>query len=144
DVARAGAGKTLEKLVERIGASVWFEGLRGRNSFPTDHPAYRGPRACDAPGVAKQFSENDLVLLVGGPFFEEVWYGPGSPFPAGCKVLQIEAAPPRRAYNFAADAGVMAAVDASPEALWQTTTGINGAVARARQDSFRAQQLADD
>ena len=39
DVARAGAGKTLEKLVERIGASVWFEGLRGRNSFPTDHPA---------------------------------------------------------------------------------------------------------
>ena len=75
DVARAGAAKTLEKLVERIGASVWFEGLRGRNSFPTDHPAYRGTLAFDAPGIAKQFAENDLVLLVGGPFFEEVWYG---------------------------------------------------------------------
>ena len=144
DVARAGAGKTLEKLVERIGASVWFEGLRGRNSFPTDHPAYRGTLAFDAPGIAKQFAENDLVLLVGGPFFEEVWYGPGSPFPAGCKVLQIEAAPPRMAYNFAVDAGVIADVDASLEALWQTTTGINGAAARARQDAFRAQKQADD
>jgi len=144
DVARAGAGKTLEKLVERIGASVWFEGLRGRNSFPTDHPAYRGTLAFDAPGVAKQFAGNDLVLLVGGPFFEEVWYGPGSPFPAGCKVLQIEAAPPRMAYNFAVDAGVIADVDASLEALWQTTTGINGAAARARQDAFRAQKQAED
>ena len=119
DVARAGAGKTLEKLVERIGASVWFEGLRGRNSFPTDHPAYRGTLAFDAPGVAKQFAQNDLVLMVGGPFFEEVWYAPGSPFPAGCKVLQIEAAPPRLAYNFAVDAGVIADVDAALEALWQ-------------------------
>ena len=144
DVARAGAGKTLEKLVERIGASVWFEGLRGRNSFPTDHPAYRGTLAFDAPGIAKQFAQNDLVLLVGGPFFEEVWYGPGSPFPAGCKVLQIEAAPPRMAYNFAVDAGVIADVDAALEALWQTTTGINGAAARARQDAFRAQKQADD
>ena len=144
DVVRAGAGKTLEKLVERIGASVWFEGLRGRNSFPTDHPAYRGTLAFDAPGIAKQFGDNDLVLLVGGPFFEEVWYGPGSPFPAGCKVLQIEAAPPRMAHNFAVDAGVIADLDASLEALWQTTTGINGAAARARQDAFRAQKQADD
>ena len=144
DVARAGAAKTLEKLVERIGASVWFEGLRGRNSFPTDHPAYRGTLAFDAPGIAKQFAENDLVLLVGGPFFEEVWYGPGSPFPPGCKVLQIEAAPPRMAYNFAVDAGVIADVDAALEALWQTTTGVNGAAARARLDAFRAQKQADD
>ena len=144
DVARAGAGKTLEKLVERIGASVWFEGLRGRNSFPTDHPAYRGTLAFDAPGVAKQFAENDLVLLIGGPFFEEVWYGPGSPFPAGCKVLQVESSAPRMAYNFAIDAGVIADVDASLEALWQTTTGIDGAAARARQEAFRAQKQAED
>ncbi len=144
DVARAGGVKTLEKLVERIGASVWFEGLRGRNSFPTEHPAYRGTLAFDAPGVAKQFAGNDLVLLVGGPFFEEVWYAPGSPFPMGCKVLQIEAAPPRLAYNFAADAGVISDVDAALEALWQATTGVSGAAVRARQDAFRAQKQADD
>jgi len=144
DVARAGADKMLEKLVERIGASVWFEGLRGRNSFPTDHPAWRGTLAFDAPGIAKQFADNDLVLLVGGPFFEEVWYAAGSPFPTGCKVLQIEAAPPRLAYNFAVDAGVIADVDAALEALWQTTTGVNGAAVRARQEAFRAQKQSDD
>src|SRR5690242_6862882 len=144
DVARAGADKTLVKLVDKLGAAVWFEGLRGRNSFPTDHAAYRGTLAFDAPGVAKQFANNDLVLLVGGPFFEEVWYAPGSPFPAGCKVLQIEASAPRMAYNFAVDAGVIADVDASLEALWQTTTGINGAAARARQDAFRQQRQADE
>ena len=144
DVARAGAGPILEKLVERIGASVWFEGLRGRNSFPTDHPAYRGTLAFDAPGIAKQFAQNDLVLLLGGPFFEEVWYGPGSPFPAGCKVLQVEAAPPRMAYNFAVDAGVIAGMGAALEALWQATTGVAGAGVRTRHDAFRAQKQADD
>jgi benzoylformate decarboxylase len=144
EVARAGADKTLLKLVERIGASVWFEGLRGRNSFPTDHPAWRGTLAFDAPGIAKQFADNDLVLMVGGPFFEEVWYAPGSPFPKGCKVLQIEPAPSRLAYNFAVDAGVVADVDSALEALWQTTTGVNGAEARARQEKFRTQKQADD
>ena len=42
DVARAGAHRLLVQLAERIGASVWFEGLRGRNAFPTDHPSARG------------------------------------------------------------------------------------------------------
>ena len=79
------------KLADKIGAAVWFEGLRGRNSFPTDHPSYRGTLAFDAPGVAKQFTGNALVLLLGGPFFEEVWYAPGSPFPPDCKALQVEA-----------------------------------------------------
>jgi benzoylformate decarboxylase len=144
DVARAGADKTLMKLVERIGTSVWFEGLRGRNSFPTDHPAWRGTLAFDAAGIAKQFADNDLVLMVGGPFFEEVWYAPGSPFPPGCQVLQIEAAPSRLAYNFAVDAGVIANVDAALEALWLATTGVDGAAARARQEAFRAQKATDD
>src|SRR5436190_23831701 len=144
DVARAGADKTLAKLVEKLGASVWFEGLRARNGFPTDHPAYRGTLAFDAPGGAKQFAGNDLVLLIGGPFFEEVWYAPGAPFPAGCKVLQIEAAPARLAYNFAVDAGIVADVGAALEALWQTTTGVNGAAVKARQDAFRAHKQSDD
>ncbi len=144
EIARAGAVAALEKLVERIGASVWFEGLRGRNSFPTDHPAYRGTLAFDAPGVAKQLAGNDLVLLVGGPFFEEVWYAPGSPIPAGAKVLQVEPAAPRLAYNFAVDAGVIADVGAALEALWQATKGINATAARARLDALKAARDAED
>ncbi|HEY4171180.1 MAG TPA: thiamine pyrophosphate-binding protein [Reyranella sp.] len=140
DVARAGADKTLVKLVDKLGAAVWFEGLRGQNSFPTDHAAYRGTLAFDAPGVAKQFANNDLVLLVGGPFFEEVWYAPGSPFPAGCKVLQIEAGS-RLAYNFAVDAGVLADVGAALEAL-EAAVKIDGAA--KRNEAMKAQRTADD
>ncbi len=141
DVARAGAVGTLIKLADKLGAAVWFEGLRGRNSFPTDHPAQRGTLAFDAPGVAKQFATNDLVLMVGGPFFEEVWYAPGSPFPAGCKVLQIEAAPSRLAYNFALDAGVVADVGAALHALDAALPKIDGAA--KRNEVMKAYKEAD-
>jgi len=144
DIARAGADKTLVKLVEKLGASVWFEGLRGQNSFPTDHPAYRGTLAFDAPGVARQLADSDLVLMVGGPFFEEVWYAPGSPFAAGTKVLQIEAGASRLAYNFALDAGVVADAGAALEALDAALTGVDGAAAAKRNEAMKAQKAADD
>ena len=144
DVARAGAGPILEKLVERIGASVWFEGLRGRNSFPTDHPAYRGTLAFDAPGVAKQLADNDLVLMVGGPFFEEVWYAPGSPFAAGTRLLQIEAGASRLAYNFALDAGVVADAGAALEALDAALTGVDATAAAKRNEAMKARKAEDD
>ncbi|SKA11541.1 benzoylformate decarboxylase [Enhydrobacter aerosaccus] len=143
DIARAGADKALVALVEKIGTTVWFEGLRGRNSFPTDHPAYRGTLAFDAPGVARQFATNDLVLMVGGPFFEEVWYGPGSPFVPGTKVLQIEAAPSRLAYNFAVDAGLVADVGAALEALAQSVA-IDPAEAKRRNEAHKEQKEAED
>jgi benzoylformate decarboxylase len=142
DVARTGATATLIKLAEKLGASVWFEGLRGRNGFPTDHPSYRGTLAFDAVGVAKQFAQNDLVLMTGGPFFEEVWYAPGAPFPAGAKVLQIEAAPSRLAYNFAVDAGVLADVGAALEALLAAVPKIDAAA--KRNDALKTLKDADD
>ena len=143
DVARAGAVGTLVKLVEKLGASVWFEGLRGRNAFPTDHPAWRGTLAFDAPGIARQLAENDLVLMAGGPFFEEVWYAPGSPFAEGTRVLQIEAAPARLAYNFAVDAGLIADVGAALEAL-DAAVEVDAAVARKRNDALEAQKDAEE
>ncbi len=144
DIARAGADKVLVKLVETLGASVWFEGLRGQNSFPTDHPAYRGTLAFDAPGVARQLAESDLVLMVGGPFFEEVWYAPGSPFAAGTKVLQIEAGASRLAYNFALDAGVVADAGAALEALDAALTGVDAAAAAKRTEAMKARKADDD
>lgn len=144
DVARSSAHRTLVKLTEKVGASVWFEGLRGQNSFPTDHPAARGTLAFDAPGIAKQLAGNDLVLMVGGPFFEEVWYAPGSPFAAGTKVLQIEAAPSRLAYNFALDAGVVSDVGAGLEALMSALGAQEVAGAKQRNDALKAQKEAED
>jgi benzoylformate decarboxylase len=144
DIARAGAHQTLVKLTEKVGASVWFEGLRGQNSFPTDHPAARGTLAFDAAGIAKQLAGNDLVLMVGGPFFEEVWYAPGSPFAAGTKVLQIEAAPSRLAYNFALDAGVVSDVGAGLEVLVSALGSQEVAGAKQRNEALKAQKETDD
>jgi benzoylformate decarboxylase len=144
DVARASADRTLVRIAEKTGASVWQEGLRGQNSFPTDHPSYRGTLAFEAPGIAKQLTDNDLVLMVGGPFFEEVWYGPGSPFAAGTKVLQIEAAPRRLAHNFALDAGVIADVGAALRALEKALGGVDAAAAKKRNDMLRATQDSED
>ena len=142
DVARSGSVSMLVDLAEKLGAAVWFEGLRARNSFPTDHPSYRGTLAFDAAGIAKQFAGNDLVLLVGGPFFEEVWYAPGSPFPGGCKVLQIEAAPQRLAYNFAVDVGVLADVGETLGALDEELAQVEGAA--QRNEALKAQKEADE
>lgn len=144
DIARAGAHGTLVKLAEKTGAAVWFEGLRGQNAFPTDHPSARGTLAFDAVGIAKQLAGNDLVLMVGGPFFEEVWYAPGSPFAAGTKVLQIEAAPSRLAYNFALDAGVVSDVAAGLEALMSALGSAEVTGAKQRNAALMAQKEAED
>lgn len=147
DVARDGAHGTLVRLAERIGAGVWFEGLRGRNSFPTAHPAARGTLAFDARGIAKQLAGNDLVLMVGGPFFEAVWYAPGSPFAAGTRVLQIEESSARLAHNFALDAGVQAAVGPALHALDAALAGTASeafdAAAKARVAALRATREAE-
>jgi benzoylformate decarboxylase len=147
DIARGGAQAALVRLVERFGASVWFEGLRGRNAFPTGHDAYRGTLAFDARGVAKQLAGHDLVLMLGGPFFEEVWYAPGSPFAAGTRVLQVEAAPARLGHNFTLDAGVvaspLAALEALDAALADGATDAFSAAATARLAVMRAQKQAE-
>lgn len=48
DVARSGGEQALVALVEAIGATVWFEGLRHHAPFPTSHPSYRQSLPADA------------------------------------------------------------------------------------------------
>jgi benzoylformate decarboxylase len=107
DVARSGARDGLVALAETIGASVWFEGLRHHAPFPTSHPNYRQSLPGDAAQVRKALQGADLVLLLGGPFFEDIWYAAGGHFPAGAVVVQIEESPERLAFNHHLDAGIV-------------------------------------
>jgi benzoylformate decarboxylase len=107
DVARSGATGALVALVEQIGAAVWFEGLRHHASFPTSHPNYRASLPGDAAQVRKAFEDADLVLLLGGPFFEDIWYTDGGHFPQGAAIVQIEQSPERLAFNHRLDAGLV-------------------------------------
>ena len=107
DVARSGAYEGLVALAETIGASVWFEGLRHHASFPTSHPNYRQSLPGDAAQVRKAFQDADLVMLLGGPFFEDIWYAAGGHIPPGAVVVQIEESPERLAFNHHLDAGIV-------------------------------------
>ncbi|MBV8925340.1 MAG: thiamine pyrophosphate-binding protein [Bradyrhizobium sp.] len=117
DVARSGATEVLVALTEAIGAPVWFEALRHHAPFPTAHPSYRGSLPGDAAQVRKAFGEADLVLLLGGPFFEDIWYARGGHIPDGAIVAQIEESAERLAFNNRLDAGVVGEMTASISAL---------------------------
>lgn len=117
DVARSGATEALVKLAETIGASVWFEGLRHHASFPTSHPSFRQSLPPDAAQIRKALGGSDLVILLGGPFFEDIWYAEGSHFPAGAVVVQIEESPERLAFNYRLDGGVVGEMSTSIASL---------------------------
>ena len=108
EVGRAGAIADLVALAERLGAPVWFEGIRGHVSFPSAHPHARAALPFDAGAIRKTLADADLVLMLGGAFFEEVWYTPGSPFPAGAKIVHVESSARPLGYNHAGDVGLVA------------------------------------
>lgn len=105
DVARMGATAALMKLAERCGAPVWSEGIRGLASVPGSHPNAAGQLPVDHAAIARSLQGADLVLMVGGPFFEEVWYAQGSAIPDGARVVQLERTADTLAFNHRLDAG---------------------------------------
>jgi benzoylformate decarboxylase len=144
DAARHGAPDALVALAELLGAAVWLEGIRLHVSFPTGHPNCRGTLGFDAAGIRRSLEGADCVLMVGGPFFEEVWFAPGSPFPAEAAVLQIEDSPERLARNFPLRAGLLASPAAALRALCakiehEATPAFRSAAA-ARSAALRAQK----
>ncbi|HJQ59082.1 MAG TPA: thiamine pyrophosphate-binding protein [Vineibacter sp.] len=117
EVGRAGAHQILVSLAERVGAPVWAEGLRHHLSFPSQHPHARGAVPFDAAAIRTALDGSDLVLLAGGPFFEEVWFAAGNPFPDGAAVVQLEESQQRLAFNYAPTAGLVGQMAATLRAL---------------------------
>lgn len=145
EVARTGAVADLVRLAERIGAPVWFEGIRGHASFPSAHPHARTTLPFDAAAIRKTLAGADLVLMIGGAFFEEVWFSAGSPFPAGAKVVQLESSARPLAYNHAPDVGLVAGLGAALRALDESLAAdaALGAAAGARRAKLAEQKAAD-
>ena len=117
DVARSGAGDALVALAEATGAGIWTELIHQHQPVPNMHPNYRGRLPADPASIAQAFGAADAVLMVGGPFFEEVWYAPAGPFPAGATVLQIEESTARLARNHALAVGLIAGLTPALEAV---------------------------
>ena len=145
DVARAGAGGALLALAEATGAGIWTELIHQHQPVPNMHPNYRGRIPSDRASIAQAFGGADVVLMVGGPFFEEVWYAATGPFPAGAAVLQIEESTTRLARNHALAAGLIAGLTPALEAVhaWVQEDGTAAFAAVAAERNARLAALRE-
>ncbi len=144
DVARAGAHDDLVALTEAMGASVWFEGIRHHAAFPNRHPNAKAILPMDADAIRNTLGEADLVMLIGGPFFEEVWFTPGTPFPGGAEVLQVEETAGRMSHNHTVDAGLVGHLPTSLAALAKALNAARGyqVAAKARNEALASESEA--
>ena len=123
-VARAGAVAELVALSELMGAPVYYEGLHHHINFPTHHANCRDRLPADYSGIRKAIGDADTVLLVGGNFFEELWFDEGLPFPESCAVIQVEIAASKIAHNFSVNLGLLGDPKSTLAAL---STAVKGA-----------------
>jgi benzoylformate decarboxylase len=131
DIAVRGAHRQLAGLAEQIGASVYHEALRSEIAIAKDHPNLRGALLFEAGSIRQALEGHDLVMLVGGPFFEEVWFDAVEAIPEGTVTVQIEECPERLAFNFPLAVGAVGDLGA-------TLALLASAIADAGQADFRA------
>ena len=131
------AAAEVAALAEQLGAAVWCEGIRAHQVMPTAHPNFRLGLPFDAVAIRGALDGADVVLLVGGPFFEEVWYAPGSPLPPGAAAIQVESAPERLAHNLPVSVGLVGHPRAALAAL-RTAIERNERNARNQRGDSRA------
>jgi benzoylformate decarboxylase len=146
----ASAAAEVAALAEQVGAAVWCEGIRARQALPSAHPNFRLGLPFDAIAIRKALDDVDVVLLVGGPFFEEVWYAPGSPLPPGAAAIHVESSPERLAHNLPVSVGLVSdprtALAALRAAIERNRRGESRAfrdAAALRNDTLRALKAQD-
>jgi benzoylformate decarboxylase len=137
-VAAGRANVDLLAVAELLGARLYHPGLHHHLAFPMSHPAARQRMPFDAEGIRRELGDADAVLLVGGSFFEEIWYSPGGYFPDGAHVVQVEAAPSRLACNFAVDVGISGPIGATLHLLANAIAAAGGEELRHAAAARRA------
>ena len=147
-VAQSGATEELVALAERIGADIHGDVLPAQVNVPAGHPCVRAQGFGDHAQVRAAVGDADLVLLVGGEFFEEVWYVEDAPFPEGAPVIQIDSSARNLGRNHRLDCGLFAdpklALGALLAALEEGADDPYRAGAAARMERIRARKEAED
>ena len=134
--SRQGALNTLVTLAEATGATVYHQGLRAHVCFPNRHPNYRGRTPFEAATVQALLEPHDLVILIGGHFFEDLWFDGSAHIPATARVIQIENSAERLARSMTLDLGVVGELNNTLTAL---VTALDGAL-----DSRSTAEYASD
>ncbi len=138
DVTRAGATAELVSLSEAIGAPVFVEILTGTMPFPSGHDHFRGRLGPDARAIHGALDDFDLVIMVGGPFFEEIWYSDASPFGDNADIVHLENTPERLGRTHSVTLGVSGELK---DMLGRLATKVTDAGDK-RRDNLREQKYA--
>ena len=117
DIAVFGGFDSLVTLAEKSGASVFQEGIRVHSNFPSNHPNYLGRMPFHASAIKTSLEKFDLVLLIGGQFFEEVWFDTDNMIPKDTEVIQIECSAKQLEQNFPVSYGIVADIGTTLNAL---------------------------
>jgi benzoylformate decarboxylase len=141
-VGRTGASDALVALAECVGAEIWHELLHMQASYPNQHASARGPLPGDSMGIAKALEGADAVLMVGGAFFEDVWFADGVYFPTTAKIMQIEESAETLAHKHAVDIGLIGSLPATLTAL-RHAVGKPSASAAARNEKLGQEKNAE-
>ncbi len=143
----ADAASELAALAERLGAAVWCEGIRMHQVLPSGHPSFRLGLPFDTVAIRRALDGADVVLLVGGPFFEEVWHAPGSPLPPDARAIHVESSPERLAHNLPVHVGLVghprAALGALRAAVEEGAAPAFREAAGRRNDALRSLKAQD-
>ena len=107
DIVMDGAHKPLIAMAEQIGSAVFSQGLHVHSAFPNQHIQFIQRLPFEAANINKILSNFDLIILLGGPFFEEIWYDAESFIPSTSKVAQIESSHQRLGSNIKLDIGLV-------------------------------------
>ncbi|MFA5937837.1 MAG: thiamine pyrophosphate-binding protein [Sinimarinibacterium sp.] len=117
DVAATRAVGALVRLAETVGACVYRESVHAQCAFPTDHHCFRGRLPFDARSISTALAGHDLILLVGGQFFEELWFEATQPLPETARVARIELSSAQLAASYPIDVGIAGDISAIVERL---------------------------
>jgi benzoylformate decarboxylase len=151
-VYRSGAQQELVALAELLGTPVWNTLLTAAVNFPTTHPQLRGELPDNQAQMRELLNEPDVVLLVGGHFFREVFFTAESPWPEEAAVIQIDEAAEAVARNYSVTVGLVADPKAAlrdlhelitphvTEALREASGSRRSELARLQQDAWEQQQ----
>jgi benzoylformate decarboxylase len=145
-VARADANDALLRVVELLGAPVYSVVLPARLNFPNQHAHFRDRMANDQAAMRARVGDSDAVLMVGGEFFEEVWFADTSPFPPDVRLIQIDPSPANLGRNYTVDVGLLAdprmALESLAERLEESATRAYRDAAEARRSGLKEEKQA--
>ncbi|MFM9935723.1 MAG: benzoylformate decarboxylase [Novosphingobium sp.] len=97
--ARDEAWDELIALAERHSAGVWVAPMASRNSFPEQHPLFRGFLTAAREAIVQSLEGHDFILVLGGPMSLYHVEGHGPHAPEGAAVWAIGDNPAHAAWS---------------------------------------------